>query len=218
MCAQSRIGRLTSTTDTRDRILDAAEKLFAERGIAGASLRAITAAADANVAAVHYHFGSKDDLVRAVVLRRLQPLNHARLCKLEQVLADTSPDPAPVEAILDTFFRTPLELWASGGLGSVPFFIVREPAEHVGPLVQEVMGELGRSYVAALADALPHLGPEEVMERFQLVVAVLLHLVSGRMAIRLGPTPKRNVDGQLRFVVTTLAAALRAPSVPEKLQ
>ncbi len=204
--------------DTRERILDAAERLFAERGVAGTSLRAVTAAAGANVAAVHYHLGSKDDLVREVALRRIEPLNRERLRQLDAVLARSAPEPAPVEAILETFFRVPLEEWARGGLGPMPHFIVREPPEQVAALIERVMGEMGRRYLAALGDALPHLPATEVMERFQLVVAALLHIVSGRSAISLGPVPKRDVEGRLRVLVTTLAAALRAPSVPEEVR
>ncbi|PJF45437.1 MAG: TetR/AcrR family transcriptional regulator, partial [Candidatus Thermofonsia Clade 3 bacterium] len=60
---------------TRERILDAAERLFAERGFAGTSLRDITSEARVNLAAVNYHFGSKDELFLATVVRRLEPVN-----------------------------------------------------------------------------------------------------------------------------------------------
>src|SRR5215470_7799735 len=70
---------------TRESLMDAAESLFAERGIQAASLRAITEQAGANLAAVHYHFGSKQGLVRAVFSRRLNPLNAERLRRLTQI-------------------------------------------------------------------------------------------------------------------------------------
>jgi AcrR family transcriptional regulator len=62
-------------TDTKDRILDSAELLFAQQGIASTSLRAITDHADVNLASVNYHFQSKDALVQAVLNRRLNPIN-----------------------------------------------------------------------------------------------------------------------------------------------
>ena len=68
--------------DTKTSLLDAGERLFAELGIAGASMRAITQEAAANLAAVHYHFGSKEGLVRAVFSRRLGPLNRERVERL----------------------------------------------------------------------------------------------------------------------------------------
>jgi AcrR family transcriptional regulator len=70
----------TETADgTAARILDAAERLFAERGIEATSVRTITQAAGANIAAVHYHFGSKQDLVRALLERRVAEMHEARL-------------------------------------------------------------------------------------------------------------------------------------------
>ncbi|MCH6551326.1 MAG: helix-turn-helix transcriptional regulator [Planctomycetes bacterium] len=60
---------------TRERLLDVAEELFAEKGIAGTSLRTLTKAAETNLAAVHYHFGSKEALLDAVFERRAGPMN-----------------------------------------------------------------------------------------------------------------------------------------------
>jgi len=62
-------------TDTVDRILDAAEELFAERGFSETSLRMITSKAKVNLAAVNYHFGSKNALIHAVFARFLTPFS-----------------------------------------------------------------------------------------------------------------------------------------------
>src|SRR6056297_1114628 len=67
------------THETRERILDAAEFLFGERGFESVSLRDITGRAGANVAAVNYHFGSKEKLVDAVVVRHAVPINDGRM-------------------------------------------------------------------------------------------------------------------------------------------
>ncbi len=72
---------------TKDRLLDAAEELFSDRGIDATSLRAVTSAAGANLASVNYHFESKDGLVRSVFLRRLEPLNNERLELLDALVA-----------------------------------------------------------------------------------------------------------------------------------
>lgn len=72
---------------THDRILDAAERLFAEGGVAGTSVRAITEQAQVNVAAVNYHFGTKENLVRAVISRRLSGLEAGRTAALDEVEA-----------------------------------------------------------------------------------------------------------------------------------
>src|SRR2546430_14347990 len=69
--------------DTKQRILDSAERLFAEYGFAGVSLRAIIADAKVNLAAIHYHYRSKEALFDAVILRRLEPINRERLGRVE---------------------------------------------------------------------------------------------------------------------------------------
>src|SRR6185295_619338 len=98
---------METTTDTREALLDAAEGLFAEHGIQASSLRAITQRAGANLAAVHYHFGSKEGLVRAVFSRRLKPLNEERLRRLEACDLEAAD---AVEQVLDAFLAPLLRL------------------------------------------------------------------------------------------------------------
>src|SRR5665213_146174 len=76
---------VNSSGSTKERILGAAEVLFAQRGFDGASLRQLTTAAGVNLAAVNYHFGSKDKLVEEVFRRRLDALNASRLAALDKV-------------------------------------------------------------------------------------------------------------------------------------
>ncbi len=87
-------------SDTKQRILDTAERLFADRGFAGTSLRAITREADVNQAAVHYHYGSKDELLKAVLNRLIVPMNEERLRLLDEATAAADPEPPTVDAIL----------------------------------------------------------------------------------------------------------------------
>src|SRR5438477_4352893 len=74
-----------TSPDTKTRILDAAERLFVEHGFEATSLRSLTSAAGVNLAAVHYHFGSKEELFQAVLTRRLDPMNQERIDLLERV-------------------------------------------------------------------------------------------------------------------------------------
>ena len=80
--------------DTREKLLDAAEQLFAEHGIFGTTLRALTRSAKVNLAAVHYHFGGKEGLLDAVVERRATAMNRERLRELEE-LERSAGDRAP---------------------------------------------------------------------------------------------------------------------------
>ena len=113
--------------DTKERILDAAEHLFAERGVDGASLRAVTREAHVNLAAVHYHFGSKEGLLEAVVARRIGPINQDRLKGLEELEAAAQGAPIPVEDLLRVFLAPPLRLVATeeGELVKSPLVPIR---------------------------------------------------------------------------------------------
>src|ERR1700690_363223 len=89
---------------TKDKLMDAAEKLFARSGFHGTSLRDITAAAGVDLALVNYHFGSKKQLLTAVIERRGTVLNEERLRRLAQVRLDAAPHAPRPEAVADAFF------------------------------------------------------------------------------------------------------------------
>jgi AcrR family transcriptional regulator len=89
--------------ETAEKLLDVAEKLFGERGVALATLRDITGEAGANIAAVSYHFGSKEELLRAVFRRRMEPLNAERLRLLDAAEAEAGDEGPTLEAILRCF-------------------------------------------------------------------------------------------------------------------
>jgi len=100
---------------TKERILGAAEALFATHGFAGASLRQVTAAARVNLAAVNYHFGSKDKLIEEVFRRRLDELNSRRLAALGKV---AGLDETRLEDVLDAYIRPALDLSRIDGGGA----------------------------------------------------------------------------------------------------
>src|ERR1700741_3949641 len=101
--------RMNDRQDTKTRILDAAERLFGEKGFDSTSLRDITAEAQVNLAAVNYHFQSKDSLIDAVIARRIEPVNRKRVEMLDQA----GPNPT-LEQILASFLRPVLELKTEG--------------------------------------------------------------------------------------------------------
>src|SRR6185295_10355812 len=103
--------------DTRSRILDVAEELFGERGIDRVSIRDITRKAKANLAAINYHFGSKEDLIAAVFERRIVPLNQARLCALDLVEKTAAARGPKLESILGAFIRPALQCSISESKG-----------------------------------------------------------------------------------------------------
>src|SRR6266542_3164877 len=102
---------------TKDRILDTAERLFADHGYSSTSLRQIIAAAGVNLAAVHYHFGSKESLLEAVVLRRAGPVNDQRLQLLDE--AERAADPPELERVMEAFLVPTFRVACSGEGGRV---------------------------------------------------------------------------------------------------
>lgn len=200
---------------TQSRILDAAERLYSERGIAGTSLRAVTAEAGVNVAAVHYHFGSKDGLTRALVLRRAAVVNSERERLLEKAESDAAPEPPAVEAILDAFLRPVFTLHLEGSRDAMVSYLVHEPVERIGPLIAESMGGMLQRFLQATQGALPDLPPTVRVERWQLVVASMLQVISGRFGREPLALPDYGLEALLFAVITPLAAALRAPATAE---
>jgi AcrR family transcriptional regulator len=207
----------SNTPATRERLLDAAERLFATRGFDGTSLREVTAAASANVAAIHYHFGSKEELLRAVLSRIVAPVNSERLRLLEKAEADAAPGAPSVEAILGAFLAPDLEVIRDlGERGAVVTrFMGRsytEPSDLVRRMVGEQFGELGQRFHRALCRAVPDVPPDEVYWRLMAVVAVITYMLAapgdGGSSSLLDPN---DLDGTLRRLVAFLAPGLRAP-------
>lgn len=206
--------------DTKERILDAAEELFADLGFHDATLRGITARAGVNLAAAHYHFGSKEALFGAVLDRRIEPVNRERLRLLDLAL---DADPSDVEAIVAAFAGPPLRLKrAFGGRGEVFMRLIghasSDPTEHVRDLVLERFREVFARFSAALARALPDLDPREAQWRLVFSVGALVHTMAmsddlDRMTG--GDLTGADVERTIRRISRFLAAGMRAPAVGE---
>ncbi|MEO7050552.1 MAG: TetR/AcrR family transcriptional regulator [Rhodanobacter sp.] len=177
--AQDVISSVNATASTRDRILGAAETLFAQRGFDGASLRQLTAAAGVNLAAVNYHFGSKEKLVEEVFRRRLDALNAARLAALAELGGKHA---ATLEEVLAAYIRPALELSHEGNGALFMRVLARAFAEHDGTLRQflsDNYGHVMRQFTAEFARLLPHLSKPELYWRIDLVTGALTHAMSG---------------------------------------
>ena len=157
--------------DTRQRILDAAELLFTEQGFEATTLRQITGAAEVNLAAVNYHFGSKEELIREVFRRRLTWLNQQRLQELDRLEAEAGGGPLKPSQILEVFFGVALKMAADTKGGGRTFMRLlgrtyTKPSEFVrGFLAEEYAAVLAR-FKAALIKALPGVPEEEILLAF----------------------------------------------------
>lgn len=203
---------------TRERLLDVAEELFAEKGIAATSLRTLTTAAETNLAAVHYHFGSKDGLVDAVLDRRAAALNAERLADLARIEATAQDGVPSVEDILTAFVAPGAR--ALEALGDRRALLARlrgrleaEPPEVVEALVRKHFGSVCAHFLDTLQRALPHVGKELTAERFRFCLGTLSHAFSQSFDLDTipGHPPARSHDVRVGRLIGFLTAGLCAP-------
>jgi AcrR family transcriptional regulator len=199
---------------TKERILGAAETLFARHGFAGASLRQVTAAANVNLAAVNYHFGSKDNLIEEVFRRRLDELNARRLDALKTALASGE---TRLEAVLGAFIRPALALSLdhTGGHAFMRM-LARAYAEHderLRKFLSDNYGHVLREFAAAFADLLPHLDKEALYWRLDFITGALTHSMAdfGPMKRRGGISEDAHRERTAEHLIRFAAAGLAAP-------
>jgi AcrR family transcriptional regulator len=204
----------TTTTDTKEQIISVAERLFAERGFAGTTLRNVISEAEVNLAAVHYHFGSKEDLFRAVVARFARPIVEQELALLKQLQAgDRVPS---VEAILTALFKPGLEFLAQ----DKEFLLVH--AKFMGrcwtepePLKSIVAGEFALSmeaFLDVLQRTLPEQSRSQLSWKFDLVIAALIRVQSeaGQPFALLQSTEPEAIQEAMEQLVKFLSAGMRS--------
>lgn len=207
-----------ASIDTRDKILDVAEQLFAERGFSDVSTRAIAAAAQVNNAAVHYHFGSKAALISAVFERRLGPINEHREQLMKKALEEGGATP-DVEAILEAFIGPTLGIGSSPGERSFKILAARssmDPSPEVRKTVFRFYHSVGKAFVEALQKACPHLDRKEFAWRLAFVYGAMLYIRgdNGRVQELLGAdTSFSDAREALNNIVPFLAAGLSLPSI-----
>lgn len=191
-------GRPEGRTATREDILDAAERHFAERGFAAANLREIATDANVTQAMVNYYFGSKVEMFKEVYLRRGRKLAASRMRLLEAALATPSPQ---VEDIVRAYLIPPFKLRASAQGKAFLRLQARlhaEPDEMAFELRREVYDRPVRAFVAALRSLLPHKTEDELYLSFAQLIGIYIYIVSG--AHRIG-----EIQGTRRPVPTSTA-------------
>lgn len=221
MAKGSGVKRNRSGRITRTKILDAAEQVFADKGVNGASLREIMIVADVNIAAVNYYFGSKADLLKVVVSRRSALINGARLALLEEGMNNNNGTPT-IDSWLHAFVAPFVEAEGSPDVGWRNFMrVLNWVATAQGhdvlcqEIVQETYGAMRQSFLDALALIMPELSIEEVNWRYYSAVTVLRTVVSARERAELAGAPV-NIAGltnMMAHVVPFLRGGLTAPAM-----
>jgi AcrR family transcriptional regulator len=207
-------------SDTKESILDAAEKLFAERGFGATSLRTITAAAKVNLAAVNYHFGSKDALIEAVLARRVCPMNAERVARLDRARADFGAHAIPLERLIEAFVGPPMELSRDRERGGARFIQLlgrtyTEPTSSLHDVVRAMHTPVIDRFKGAFAEVLPELPGDELYWRLHFMVGLMAYLMAGSDLMRLiascrvsDPT---DTDALIERMVGFVKAGMEAP-------
>jgi AcrR family transcriptional regulator len=176
-------GQSLISTDTKDLILDTAERLFAARGFDATSLRTITSEAGVNLAAVHYHFGSKDALIETVLHRRLVGLNEERLDRLSACERASGDVPPALECVVRAFVEPPLQLSRDPARGGNRFMRLMggaysHPGDYLFRVFRNRFGDFIERFTTAIARALPGLSPVELHSSFHFMVGAMAHTMA----------------------------------------
>jgi AcrR family transcriptional regulator len=204
--------------ETRERILDAAERLIARNGIGATSLRAIIAEAGVNLAAVHYHFGSKEALVSEVARRRIGPVNSERLAMLDRAKREAGKKGPSLEKVVEAFVAPVVRLQDVPERGemfaSLMGRLLADPTYFYRWILPQQFAEVRDRFVAAIEKAVPNLPRQEAMWRLMFAIGALAHMMrswNDMPAFSDGVCGKSSVAKNSRRLVAFVAAGLRAP-------
>lgn len=173
-----------SRTDTRDRLLDTAEELFADRGYFGVSVRDITQQAETRLAAISEQFGGKEGLFRAVLLRRIQPLNEERRGRLA-VLPQTGSRKRRLRALIEAFAEPMLGHAGDPGWRNYFRFIAQlaNSGHPIQMLVAEEFNTAAADFIERLHALFPAAGDAAIHDAYLHLVAATLHTYSNNLRL-----------------------------------
>jgi AcrR family transcriptional regulator len=211
-------GGETEAPDTKSRLLDVAEQLFAEHGISATSVRSITAAAGANQASIHYHFGSKEELIREVFARRLGPINRERMRLLAEIEAGAAGGAPPLDKLIEAVIGPLLRLelpdescrWTLFRLMSK----VHSESEEIEELVFGQFKDVAGRAMPLLQASLPELSLSVLLWRTRFLIGVMtmgLHPLPGVEPLQAIRDEAHDPELVLAQMIPFLEAGFRAP-------
>ncbi|PKO83186.1 MAG: TetR family transcriptional regulator [Betaproteobacteria bacterium HGW-Betaproteobacteria-11] len=220
------MAKSTTLKDSRDRILDAAARLFLAQGFEGTSMRQLASEAGVNLAATNYHFGSKEGLMQEVLRRHLDRLSEERLRTLDALERAAGGKPLKPSQVVEAFFGSLLHLADNDAEGGTTFLrllgrTLTEPAGFIRAFLAEEHKDVIERYRQALFNALPDVPRVEIVWRFNFMLGAASYAIAGTDTLRLVTGWEvEESDGGERFerlmarLMAFLLGGLRAP-LPE---
>ena len=211
--SQAPLPRARQEESGRDAIMHAAERLFAERGIDAVSLRTINSEAGYSVAALHYHFATRDGLVKALLARAQPKIFAERARLLAQLAAQPRPSLEDIVAALVLPLTVDMREDFAAGVAKLRF-LVRLSFDR-SPYLTRIIEDSYALFAPLLARALPHLDERTLLLRWRLAADLAQHALANALPTRLGAalrTPPRRAELE-QFVdelIAFIAGGLRA--------
>jgi len=204
-------------SDTKERILNVAERLFADRGFPATSLRELTSEARVNIASVNYHFGSKDALLAAVLERRLRPVNARRLELLDAIESAAGNGVPNVEDVIRAFLSPPFHKRQEWGAGGDHFLrllgrIHSETNEEFRATFFQQFQGVFRRFRQALQRALPHLDAADIGWRMLFLVGSMAFTMAwGNSFASISPGSNSDPEDVLESLIQYATAGMASP-------
>jgi AcrR family transcriptional regulator len=202
-------------TDTKDHLLDSAEYLFGEYGYAATSLRQIIARAQANLASVHYHFGSKQELLEQIIQRKVGPINEQRLKLLDQFESEAAPLPVAVEKIVEAVILPAMMIDKDRQFLK---FMGRMHSDGLMPeIVRRLFKPLISRFLAAARRACPEITMEDLVWKIHFMIGAMAHT----LLIRPEAYPQLLPESQLtiaRRLIAFVSCGFRSPEVEKEVE
>ena len=207
---------------SKRKLLDAAEQLFAENGFEAVSVRHITQLAKTNVAAVNYHFGSRDELLSLVMMRTLFPINEERLTLLESVERKSEGKVVTLEELIDAFVRPLATQVLKSDLSERLFYklagrIFAEQGDGMPPQIEAQHKQIIERFTRSFAKVLPTLAMDDLVWRIHFLAGGLIHLLTHQDVIQRlssGASGAPTLEATLSRFIRFAAAGLREGTEP----
>ena len=194
---------------TSDKILDAAERLFAQNGFSATSMRAITRLAGVNLAAVNYHFGNKKELLKAVYQRRLGEINQKRLLELERLKSKGS---ISIEALVEIFIKPALQLQSKDFIKLLGRSYIEDDSD-VQVEIRSIIDLSIEKIKEEMAKLLPELSQQEFYWRMHFMTGALAYCMSGTHIMRKissSSLQESSREQMMAYMVNFLSTGLKA--------